>query len=177
VAAAAGAEARAAYLRADGRHRIGLENHVIALWRNALIGRAEPAECEAAYAEADLFGVRLNMRAALAAKAVALRGDAARAALDEMAAFLDAISGLPSWREWSAGLIHGLRCEDRPLIDGIRRSWLNSGRRWSQGQQVVDRLCVYAGYPARYPPFHVGDGDSAAIDRRWHEVIAELVAG
>ncbi|MEU4171821.1 hypothetical protein AB0F46_33695 [Streptomyces sp. NPDC026665] len=175
--AAAGAEARAAHLRADGRHRTGLENHVIALWRKALIGHAEPAECEAAYAEADQFGVRLNMRAALSAKAITLRGDAARAALNEAAALLDATSARPSYREWSAGLIYGLRCGDRALIEEIRTRWLDSGRRWSQGQQVIDRLCVYAGYPARYPPFHVGDGDSAAIDRRWHSVIAELVAG
>ncbi|MET8676675.1 hypothetical protein ABZW18_03500 [Streptomyces sp. NPDC004647] len=175
----AGPAGRAGYLRSVGQHRVSLENDAIALWRAALVGRTTVAECDAAIAEADRYGMWLNMRTALAAKVLCLAADDhdADGVLTEVTAVVNASSGFRGWREWTSGLLLGLRRDDHRRIAEIREEWDRAARSWTPNYQVVDRLFIFAGYPPTYPPSWMsGIGRSLSdIDRRWHEAIGAFV--
>jgi hypothetical protein len=176
--AVAGVAARAGYLRSIGQHRVAAENHSLALWRSALAGRATVAECDAAIAETDRYGMWLNMRSVLAAKAVCLAGeDAVRDVLAELAAVIDVSSGFRGWREWTAELLHALRRGDGDHITGLRAEWTAARRGWTPNYHVVDRVFVHAGYPPTFPALRMGalgDGDEGT-DERWRGVIGSIV--
>lgn len=175
VAALEGATARANYLRSIGNHRVALENASAALWRAALAQTASVADCDVLITQADQYGLRSIMRTALAAKIVCMGGDdsAARDIFEEMTALL-APPASPRWREWAAGLIHGLYTQDDLRIREIRGQW-DGPRIWSPNRQFIDRLFVYIGYPRTYPPINIGGDSHHEIDQRWHAVIEALV--
>jgi hypothetical protein len=176
VQALEGATARASYLRSVGNHRVALENATVALWRAVLARRASVADCDALITQADQYGLRSTMRTALAAKIVCLGGNgAARGSFAEMKALLSPPTAGPErWREWAAGLIHGLYTGDDLRIQEVRSQW-DGSRTWSPNRQFVDRLFVFIGYPPTYPPMDIAGDSYHQIDQRWRAVIEELV--
>ncbi len=116
------------------------------------------------------------MRTALAAKIVCLGGDddAARGSFAEMKALSAPTAGPERWREWAAGLIHGLYTADDLRIQEVRSQW-NVSRIWSPNRQFVDRLFVFIGYPPTYQPMDIAGDGHDEIDKRWHAVINTLV--
>ncbi|MFI7385577.1 tol-pal system YbgF family protein [Streptomyces sp. NPDC049813] len=177
AASLAGPRRRAAHLRATGRHSTALENEVTLLWRSALLRRATANECGALIQEAERYASWLDLRTALAAKALYLAGDpdAFRRVAAETAAVLEVSGGSPGWREWAAALVHGLRVGDRGLCEETYAAWASTGRRRTPAYFVVDRLCVYAGYPplCALPADAGTDGRGSA--GRWRAVIRTLV--
>jgi hypothetical protein len=175
--AIAGPTARAAYLRSTGKHRLAIDNEAAAVWRKALSGQAALADCDALAEEADRYGMPLTYRTALAARLLCLPAsdpDVARVRA-EMAAVIETSGGTEGWRELTADLVHALRRGDRPAVADIRARWIASGRPWTPNYQLVDQICVFAGHPPVFTAPRFDDGsDGAAIDRRWHTVIAAL---
>ncbi|WAU83067.1 hypothetical protein O1Q96_27290 [Streptomyces sp. Qhu-G9] len=169
---------RGAYLRTTGQHRIALENEADALWRRALNGCCTPADCDAVLEDADRFGETLSMRIALAAKVMCQAADStvALSLIDEAQSIVRTAGGSPSWREWTSRLVVGLRHADRPCIEEVRQAWLARAARWSSNEQVLDRLFIFADYPARFPhPPVPGPEDPSLARQRWHTIIATLV--
>ncbi|MEU6255674.1 hypothetical protein [Streptomyces sp. NPDC047043] len=174
----AGPTARGSRLREQGRHQMALDNEATALWRRTLLGRSTPSECDVVLAEADRFGETLTMRTALAAKLIC-RADDSAAGHDIMAqtqSIIRATSGRSGWREFTSKVAFGLRQADRSSLDRLHEKWLAWDYPWSINSHVVDRLFVFAGYPARYGPVQItAEEDPATADRRWHDVIDSLV--
>ncbi|MGW4756149.1 hypothetical protein [Streptomyces chartreusis] len=170
---------RADHLRSVGRHRIALENEVLALWRSALAGHVTPESCDAAIAEADRHGVLLDMRTALAAKSVCLAtsADAARSVLEEASAVINSGTGKIGWRERSSTLIYGLRFDDRHRIEEVRREWVATRPPWRPEACITDRLFMFAGYPPTYRPVETGDGiEEADVAQRWNVIFSSLLS-
>ncbi|MGR6968177.1 tetratricopeptide repeat protein [Streptomyces cynarae] len=176
IQAMAGTVARAAHLRTTGRLRVALENEVRALWMAALLGRADPAECEAAAAEADRYGVWLDLRSALAAKAISATGiEAARRGLTELRTVVMVSRGAAGWREYTTPVICALRWGDHRLLESTREEWLSSDRVWSPNYLVLDRLFGYAGFPRRFGSSYLPEDLEAEAERRWQAVFDALV--
>ncbi|TDX03538.1 hypothetical protein [Kribbella sp. VKM Ac-2566] len=178
--AIAGASARAEYLRSVGRHRVALENQVVVLWRSALLGRTTAADCDPAIAATDRYGMRSPMRTAMAAKSLCLADDesSVRQFLADGAALSQFRGGKPGWREWSVSLIHALRRGAYRSVQDIRGEWVADPRPPTYDYRVIDRIFVYAGYPATYDPPQLGGSDGVAASyARWHQVIDDLVHG
>jgi tetratricopeptide (TPR) repeat protein len=173
-----GAAERARYLFEAGKHRTALENKGVATWWAALGGQASIADCDSLIAEADLNGAAWTLRTALAAKALCLLGSpSVHDLLDEIALIIYGSTGRRGWREWTVGLLHAIRCEDRQLILNIREEWESRSTQWSPNLQVIDRIFVLAGFQATYPPIHLADvNESARIEQRWRTIIEKLVA-
>lgn len=173
--AIAGPSARAAHLHAIGRHRVAMENAVVALWRACLAERATVAECETFVADADRYGMWLSMRTALACKAICLAGDedAVTAVLAESTSIIQAVSGTVGWREWSAEMLHALRLNDQERVAAIRGQWEARSARCTPNYRFVDRLFQQAGFPPTYepPPWT----DTLDVERRWNTIIAALI--
>lgn len=174
----AGVEARAAYLRSIGKHRIAMENRAAALWRRALGGYASVDECSVLVDDADRSGMGLTFRSALVSKIICLPADDPHVPQisSELNTFIDTSRGQPGWREYTGSLIVALRRGNASKVDEIRDEWLAGAPSWSPNRQVVDRICVFAGYPAAFPPPQFGPGiENAEIDERWHTFIDALV--
>jgi tetratricopeptide (TPR) repeat protein len=176
IDAIAGPAARATRLYALGQHRIALENRTAALWRASLAGRATVAECDDIIAEADRYGMPLQMRTVLAAKAICLVGDdpAVTAIVAEAMTIVRAVSGSAGWREWSAELLHALRLDDERRIAAVREQWDTRQPQCTPNYRFVDRLFQYGGYPPTCPPFP-GGSETADVDTRWHAIITRIV--
>lgn len=175
--AVAGPALRARYLRDTGQHRLALENEEALLWRRALQGTARPEECDAAMEEADRYGLRLMMRTALAAKAICLADDATAVmeVTRESERLIVSTAGFTGWREWTAGMVHALRCGDRNEQERLYSTWSASEREQSLNYRVLDRFFVFAGFSARYPSSQVeNDEPSSVVDERWHQAIELL---
>jgi tetratricopeptide (TPR) repeat protein len=178
--AIAGSATRAQALRARGQHRVALENEASALWRRALYGRSTPAECDALLADADHFGETLPMRTALTAKAISMRDDqhAALELLTETQRLVEAREHRTGWREWTGRLVVALCHDDRASTVELHRTWLATDRHWSPNYQVLDRLFVFAGCPARYRTGQITTAESASVaDQRWHTIFESLMPG
>jgi tetratricopeptide (TPR) repeat protein len=175
--AVAGAAERATYLRGVGNYRVALENDAVAIWRSALGGQVSIAECDSLIADADLNGAIPTLRTALAAKAVRLIGSpSVYDLLDEIAAIIYASSSRRGWRELTVSVLHAIRCGERKLIVDLREEWESRPPQWSPNLQVVDRIFVFAGYQAIYPPVRIADmAESTRIEQRWRSIIGNLV--
>ncbi|WP_433528570.1 tetratricopeptide repeat protein [Micromonospora sp. CA-263727] len=176
IEAIAGPAARAEHLHALGRHRTAMENEAAALWRASLAGRITVAECDSMIGRADRHGMWLVLRTSLAAKAVCLAGDgpAVTAILAEAASIVQSVSGFMGWREWSAGLLHALRLDDRQRIVDIREQWEAKTPRCTPNYRFVDRLFGRVGYPPTYPPLPES-AETADVDQRWHTIITAII--
>ncbi|WP_327004634.1 hypothetical protein OHA72_58035 [Dactylosporangium sp. NBC_01737] len=172
--AIAGTVSRAAFLNDQGQHRIALENTTAVTWRSALARRITTAECDTVIAQCDRFGMHLQMRTSVAAKAVCLLGDDAAviAALDEANAIIQAVSGRPGWREWTVELLLGLHRGDADRIARVRGSWLRRAPACTPNTRLVDRLFRHAGYPATFPSLTAAGGVDP--EQRWTDIITAL---
>ncbi|MEU1540329.1 tetratricopeptide repeat protein [Actinacidiphila glaucinigra] len=173
-----GPTVRAGILRAQGKHRVALENESSALWRRTLHDRSTPQECEAVLADADRFGEVLSMRTALAAKVICLRREraAARVVIDEAQSLIDAKGQRAGWREWVSRGVLALYQEEPDAVEELHEAWLAASRRWSPNYQLLDRVFVFAGYPARCESRRVSLSEApAVIDERWRSIIEKLV--
>lgn len=177
AASLAGPRERAARLRAEGRHSAALENEVTLLWRATLLRRTAPGDIDAPMREAERYASWFDLRTALACKALLVAGDATafpRVAA-EATAVVEASAGSPGWREWTAALVHGLRLGDRRLIEATHTAWASMRRHRAPAYIVVDRLCVYAGYPSCRALPQTADGGGRDASEGWHAVIRDLV--
>lgn len=173
-----GALARAAALRADGRVRNALENEVAALWRGALAGLVTPADCDRIVAEVDMYGTRLGLRGAFAAKAVCCLSDPTAFAAMEAAneQVISAVYGRRGWREWTVAVLHGLRHDDPVLITRTRAEWLADQSQVGPDYRVLDNLLVHAGYEPALPAAQLGSDDHLdRINARWTSVFRDIL--
>ncbi|MFE9102357.1 hypothetical protein [Actinomadura geliboluensis] len=176
--AIAGTAARAGYLRSKGKHRIAIDNDAMVLWRKALAGRASIAECDELADTSDEYGRPLTHRTALAARLVCLSASHPRVAdtLAERAAVIESSGSTEGWREYTADLVQALRRGDREAVADIRGRWIASNTPWTPNQQLIDRICVFAGHPPVFDPPRFADDDGDEVSRRWHTVLAALTA-
>lgn len=175
--AVSGTALRARYLRETGQHRLAQENEMTMLWRRALQGVARPEECDAAYSTADRYGQRLLMRTAVAAKAICMAGDTAAVAdiTRESERLIASGGGFTGWREWTAGMVHALRCSDEAEMERLHAQWSAEDRGPSLNYRVLDRFFVFAGFPARHAPVQVDEDEPASVVyERWHQIIESL---
>ncbi|MEU4827096.1 hypothetical protein AB0H37_34935 [Actinomadura sp. NPDC023710] len=175
--AIAGPAARASYLRSLGKHRLALENDRTVLWRKALIGQASIADCDAIAEEGDRYGMPFTYRSALAARLLCLPASDPRVAETqaELASFIEDSGGAAGWREFTAGLVQALRRVDHAAVAEIRGRWTAAYRPWTPEDQLIDRICIFAGHsPVLTVPGFEGGLNGDEIDRRWQAVIAAL---
>ncbi|WP_305784543.1 hypothetical protein [Symbioplanes lichenis] len=164
-----GPRLRAARLRSAGRHRVALENESAALWRSAVAGDAGAHECEELINQSDLYGLRLTMRTALAAKALLLLPDDAAVAgvMNELEAARTEEEST-GWREWTVAVLRALRLGDEETVARIGAEAAPAGRSRGANWVPLDRALRYAGHRSIFPP--VGP-----MSAGWHAAVARLV--
>lgn len=174
-----GAETRARRLRADGQHRVAIENEAVALWRRTIATWTTERDCDAFIDEADRFGMWLLVRTGLASKLLASPSSGSAQIIDAQDTVISAQSGRLGFREFISRAVSYMRCDDHTSLAALHQAFRASDLAWTPNYALVDRVFRYAGFASVFPGGERRAGPADAdvdVDARWVDHIARLVS-